>query len=165
MHEMRLFCMFFICSSFVYSTVYSRRWSKKTSKRRVTGFCEGNSSVTGEFPTQRASNAENVSIWWRHHDMSMGMDTLPSTYVWQPAWKSTDINIEHYLYIRSQGYIKSASELLHVRAHEFSILYENRSFNIWLRYFVWNFEYTLCYSHRISYSFTERCVVCWKVKI
>ena len=25
------------------------------------------SAVTGEFPAQRASNAENVSIWWRHH--------------------------------------------------------------------------------------------------
>ena len=35
---------------------------------RVTGLCVGNSPVTGEFPTQRASNAENVSIWWRHHD-------------------------------------------------------------------------------------------------
>ena len=27
----------------------------------------GNSPVTGEFPAQRASNMENVSIWWRHH--------------------------------------------------------------------------------------------------
>ena len=45
-----------------------RRWSKKTSKLRVTGLCAGNSSVTGEFPAQMASNAENVSIWWRHHD-------------------------------------------------------------------------------------------------
>ena len=44
-----------------------RRKSKKTSKLRVTGLCAGNSPVTGEFPTQRASNAENVSIWWRHH--------------------------------------------------------------------------------------------------
>ena len=26
----------------------------------------GNSPVAGEFPTQRASNAGNVSIWWRH---------------------------------------------------------------------------------------------------
>ena len=41
--------------------------SYKTSKLRVTGLCEGNSPLTGEFPTQRASNAENVSIWWRHH--------------------------------------------------------------------------------------------------
>ena len=23
--------------------------------------------MTGEFPTQMASNADNVSIWWRHH--------------------------------------------------------------------------------------------------
>ena len=44
-----------------------RRRSKKTSKLRVAGLCEGNSPVTGEFPSQRASNAENVSIWWRHH--------------------------------------------------------------------------------------------------
>ena len=40
-----------------------RRWSKKTSKLPVTGLCVG----TGEFPAQRASYAENVSIWWRHH--------------------------------------------------------------------------------------------------
>ena len=44
-----------------------RRSSKKTSKLRVTGLCEGNSQVTGNFPAQMASNAENISIWWRHH--------------------------------------------------------------------------------------------------
>ena len=44
-----------------------RRRSKKTSKLRVTGLCAGNSPWTGEFPAQKASNAENVSIWWRHH--------------------------------------------------------------------------------------------------
>ena len=44
-----------------------RRRSKKTSKLRVTGLCAGNSQATGEFPAQMASNAENVSIWWRHH--------------------------------------------------------------------------------------------------
>ena len=40
---------------------------KKTSKLRVTGLCARNSPGTGEFPAQMASNAENVSIWWRHH--------------------------------------------------------------------------------------------------
>ena len=45
-----------------------RRRSKKTSKLRVTGLCAGNSPGTGEFPAQMASNAENVSIGWRHHD-------------------------------------------------------------------------------------------------
>ena len=44
-----------------------RRRSKKTSKLRVTGLCVGNLPVTGEFPAQMASNAENVSIWWRYH--------------------------------------------------------------------------------------------------
>ena len=44
------------------------RRSRKTSKLRVTGLCAGNSPWTGEFPAHRASNAENVSIWWRHHD-------------------------------------------------------------------------------------------------
>ena len=42
---------------------------------RVTGPLCGNSPVTGEFPAQRDSNAENVSIWWRHHhynDVIMG---------------------------------------------------------------------------------------------
>ena len=45
-----------------------RRRSKKTSKLRVTGLCEGNSPGTGEFPAQMASYVENVSIWWRHHE-------------------------------------------------------------------------------------------------
>ena len=40
---------------------------KKTSKLSVTGLCEGNSPVTSEFPAQKASDAENVSIWWSHH--------------------------------------------------------------------------------------------------
>ena len=51
----------------VYSTVYSDADQKKTSKLRVTGLCAGNSPGTSEFPAQRASNAESVSIWWLHH--------------------------------------------------------------------------------------------------
>ena len=54
--------------SIVCSIVCLRRRSKKTSKLRVTGLCEENPLVTGGFPSQRASNAENVPIWWRHHD-------------------------------------------------------------------------------------------------
>ena len=47
-----------------------RRRSKKTSKLRVTGLCEGNLPMTGEFPAQRTSNAGNVSIWLRHPDIT-----------------------------------------------------------------------------------------------
>ena len=45
-----------------------RRRSKKTSKLCVTGLRAGNSPIAGEFPAQKASNAENVFIWWRHYD-------------------------------------------------------------------------------------------------
>ena len=51
----------------LFNCLFRRRW-KKTSKLRVTGLCTGNSPGTGEFPAQMASNAENVSIWWRHHE-------------------------------------------------------------------------------------------------
>ena len=54
----------------------SRRKSKKTSKLRVTGLCVGNSPGTGEFPAQMASYAENVSIWWRHHDTEYPIQRL-----------------------------------------------------------------------------------------
>ena len=54
-----------------------RRRSMKTSKLGVTGLCARNSPETGEFPTQRASNAENVSIddviMTRHHETSPAM--------------------------------------------------------------------------------------------
>ena len=41
---------------------------KETSKSALLTLCEGNSTVTGEFPTQRASNDKKASIWWRHHE-------------------------------------------------------------------------------------------------
>ena len=53
-----------------------RRRSKETAKLRVTGLCEGNSPGTGEFPAQMASNAENVSIWWRHHESVVLWDVV-----------------------------------------------------------------------------------------
>ena len=34
--------------------------------------------MTGEFPAQRASDAENVSIWWRHHVQPAMCATLPA---------------------------------------------------------------------------------------
>ena len=50
----------------VYSTVYSGADQK--NKFRITDLFEGNSPVTGEFPAQRASNAQKVSsLSWCHH--------------------------------------------------------------------------------------------------
>ena len=57
-----------ISSKWRHFRLFGRR-SRKTSKLRVTGLCAGNSPVTVEFPSQMASNAENVSIGWRHHGL------------------------------------------------------------------------------------------------
>ena len=65
-----------LCPDCLLNRLFSRR-SKKTSKLRVTGLCEGNPPVTGGFPSQGASNVEDVSIWWRHHQ------TWPELDSWQ----------------------------------------------------------------------------------
>ena len=57
-----------------------RRESKKTAKLRVAGLCAGNSPGIGEFPAQMASNAENVSIWWRHHDFTHNWSNRGTTW-------------------------------------------------------------------------------------
>ena len=62
-----------------------RRTSKKTSKLCVAGLCEGNPPVTGGFPSQRASNAENVSIWWCHHKKNVA----------NTRDEYTEINLQH----------------------------------------------------------------------
>ena len=51
--------------------VYSIVCSGADQRRHQSsiGLCAENSQVTGEFPAQKASNAENVSIWWRHHNI------------------------------------------------------------------------------------------------
>ena len=78
-----------------------RRTSKITSKLRVTGLCAGNSPVTGEFPAQMASNAENVSIWWRRSRIILWQGALPSVdYI--RSWHNLDV----FLIKRYRGVIE-----------------------------------------------------------
>ena len=49
----------------VYSSVYSGADQRKYQSSASLAF--EFPALTGEFPAQRASNAENVSIWWHHH--------------------------------------------------------------------------------------------------
>ena len=61
--------------------VLFRRRSKKASKLRVTGLCEGNSPETGEFPAQKASNAEMLPF----DDVTM----VFTVYYWRSSRKSS----------------------------------------------------------------------------
>ena len=60
----------------VYLTVCSAADHRKHQSPALLAFVGGNSPVTGEFPAQRASNAENASIWWRHDDVVVVLNHL-----------------------------------------------------------------------------------------
>ena len=51
----------------VYSGVHSDADQSKHQSSASLAFMREFTGA-GEFPAQMASNAENVSIWWRHHD-------------------------------------------------------------------------------------------------
>ena len=50
----------------VYSTVYTSADQRKHQSSTSLAFVQESSLLTSEFPTQIASNMENVSIWWHH---------------------------------------------------------------------------------------------------
>ena len=89
------------------------RRSKKTSKLRVTGLWAGNSPGTGDFPAQMASNAENVSISWRHRVISM-KETITTRYsnvTWASRCLKSPANL---LFVQQmvQADTKTSSDLL-----------------------------------------------------
>ena len=95
-----------------------RRRSKKTPKLRVTGLSVG--GFTGDrwirrtkgVPAQRASNAENVSILWRHHDE-------PFRQLWTSMF--TFISVSHQIEIMSPQTHKQKS----ATPHTYSISWNN----------------------------------------
>ena len=81
--------------SIFWSAVCSGEDQRKTSKLRVTVLCEWNPPVTRGFPSQRASNAENVSIWWRHRELNLATAAVLFSYLsielcWTPDTKHRD---------------------------------------------------------------------------
>ena len=51
----------------------------------------------GEFPTQRASYAENVSIWWRHHATQLNLKSLWSEPPETPCLNEIMARISNYI--------------------------------------------------------------------
>ena len=80
-----------IMGAIVNSTVYWREDQRKHHSSASLALVRGNSLVTGEFPAQRASNAGNVSIWWRHRGhwkLSKSIKSIP--YIHQRSGSSLD---------------------------------------------------------------------------
>ena len=84
------------CDSLLKRLFRSR--SKKTSKLRVTGLYAGNSPVTGEFPAPWASNAENVSIWWRHYDVINSETCVKRMHLFMPMGNSL-LTLNGFIYM------------------------------------------------------------------
>ena len=70
----------------VYLTVYSGADRRKHPSSASLALCAGNSPVTGEFPAQMASNAENDSVWWRHHGAKLA--NIAKAVCWGPFQNS-----------------------------------------------------------------------------
>ena len=65
----------------VYSSDYSGTDQRKHKSSASLAFVRGIHRVTGEFSAQMANNAENVSIWWRHHD-------IENHHIYTKRWRS-----------------------------------------------------------------------------
>ena len=110
-----------------------RRRSKKTTKLRVAGLCVGNSPGTGEFPTQMASNAENVSIWWRHHEIRLLNDQV----WWRPCIISVNGVSFHSFRPRHFYFLCLYTSLLHLYIYIVIII-------IIIKYQLWNLALMIC---------------------
>ena len=66
----------------VYSTVYSGADQRRHQSSASLAFVKGIHRWPVNSPAQSASNAENVSIWWRHHEVDI---YLIDTSNWQAS--------------------------------------------------------------------------------
>ena len=73
---------------------------------------------TGEFPTQMASDAENVSIWWRHHVMAYCL--MASSHYLKQCWLTINE-------IRWHSYEGNVS----LNTHDINPLVVFENFDIW----------------------------------
>ena len=75
----------------------------------------GNSPVTGEFPAQMFSNAENVSIWWRHHG-----------YKKNPSWRMYQALLKFGCHILHETIVS----LYHCRKYVICVILEERKLSV-----------------------------------
>ena len=129
-------------ASRLFTQPFIQAQSKKTSKLRVTGLWGGNSPVTGEFPTQCARNAENVSITWHQHEkmylpilgMQRRLDTRESCigHTIPKPLLHANFNVILYLLWRA------SYRLVSIWVHDYNVLVYNHYFSLtlilWTRY-------------------------------
>ena len=96
---------------------------KENSKAPRHWLCAWNSPMTSEFPAQKASYTENVSIWWRHHD-SLVLTKAFALYQRAPTawWNTVRIDIETSLCLMIRRLtVKSTGAQVQLRVYNLAL--------------------------------------------
>ena len=94
----------------VYSTVYSGADQRKHQSSASLAFVRG----IHRFPAERASNAENVSIWWRHHISDEHVAVMDVVYF---AAESPCIVTFSHMHSR---WLRTVVQFIQIYQHQFS---------------------------------------------
>ena len=70
-------------------------------KQRIYQSFESLAFVTGEFPAQMASDAENISIWWRHHVYGIDVNEAMIKTTWHLDISNYPSGVTHSAHIWS----------------------------------------------------------------
>ena len=81
---------------FTYSAVYSDAGQRKHQSSASLAFVRW---IHRELPAQMASNAENVSIWWRHHGKNACREILHLVL----GFHIRGINVYKYIHVWLQN--------------------------------------------------------------
>ena len=149
----------------VYSAVYSDV-DQKTSKLRVTGLWAGNSPETGEIPAQMASNAANVSIWWRHHELG-----LKSRHCTHERFTAAESKISAYISIFWEECVSRRSFVFSLKCTILSLWKKD-----WTPWIKWKFIYLcsqnsdiVCYDQQniqdIKYFYVTFRIISWLIDV
>ena len=66
----------------MFTQPFVQEYIRENIKLRDTGFCEGNSRVTDEIFTQKASNPRFFPIWWHHNGIIIANTVDNLWYTW-----------------------------------------------------------------------------------
>ena len=98
--------------------------------------CEGNPPVTGGFPSQRASNAESVSMSWSPHGYEAEILQKPFLYYWGSVWRyhqSCGFPTQRSYYTESHISLQKSGEFISKKNPHLPIVGE--LWNVYCEYF------------------------------
>ena len=148
------------CNNLLYINIedwYQMRWGIYFFKTLyICDFSEHHVQAGGLCERRRwhASDWHPLVLWERYHRClhPVGTTTIGcieavrhsyGDYTFATGKNMHNLLPEGRIDYASGRHFKNAYELLNLRVLKISLLYKNRVFNVWVRYFVWNFKGTL----------------------